>query len=189
LKVGTTIVAIAMIMLICILPLTSTASAQIGMPGLAQLQKGSALQNKDGILFLALQVADTIPSLRNSIDANQFGLQYPAFGYLWINSQGRTGLVNLAMNPGFTPLTFTPLTWWTYPITLSVDNTGQQLCIEDFERPIFNIVDIQDNVLQTELVNPLSNTPVPNIGASFVIFGNPNCQTGLGMSIISAIWV
>jgi hypothetical protein len=172
-----------MIMLMCILPLTSTISAQLVMPGFTQLQKGSALQNKDGILFLALQVADTIPSL-NSIDANQFGLQFPAFGYLWINSQNSNGLANLVMNPAFSPLT-----WWTYPITLSSDNTGQQLCIQDFRRPTLNIVDIQDNVLQTELVNPMSNTPVPNIGASFAVFGNPNCATGLGISIISAIWV
>jgi hypothetical protein len=182
---ATIIIGIALTMLMFILPFVSAVSAQLVPPGYTQLQKASALQNKGGLLFLALQAGDAIPSASNSFDANQFSLQYPAFGYLWINSQSNTGLVNMIMNPAFAPMA-----WWTYPVTLSMDsNTGQQLCIQDFEMPELNIVEIQENVLQTELLNPLSNSPVPNISASFVIFGNPNCQTGLGMYIISAIWV
>jgi hypothetical protein len=176
---------LTMIMIMFIVPFVSAVSAQLVPPGYTQLQKASALQNKAGLLFLGLQAGDTIPSTRNSVDANQFSLQYPAFGYLWINSQSNTGLVNMIMNPAFAPMA-----WWTYTVTLSSDsNTGQQLCIQDFEMPEANIIEVQENVLQTELLNPLSNSPVPNISASFVIFGNPNCQTGLGMYIISAIWI
>jgi hypothetical protein len=178
-----TIVGIVMINLFCILPLSSTTLAQFDMPGFAQLQKGSALQNNEGMLFLALQVANTIPSARNLVDSGQFGLQYPAFGYLWINSQSNIGLVTLIMNPAFAPSS-----WWTYQIALTGGNTGQQLCIQN-EIPTRDIVYIQNNVLQTEMVNPMPNALVPNIGASFGIFSNPNCPTGLGMSIISAVWL
>jgi hypothetical protein len=178
-------IMICIVIIIFILPSVATVSAQLELPGYTQLQKGSALQNKEGLLFLGLQAGDTIPFSRNSFGSNQFGLQYPAFGYLWINSQSETGLVNIIMNPAFIPMT-----WWTYQATLSTDsNTGQQLCIQDFEILEANNLVIQENVLLTQLPNPLSAGLVPNISASFVIFGNPNCQTGFGVYIISAIWV
>lgn len=185
--------------LLCFTPAIS-AEAQFVVPSYVQLERMSAMQSTNNILFLGLQAAGTIPT---SWDDIGYLSQYPAFGYVWVDPQrSNLGIINVLVNPIFPGF----IGWQSFPVALQGESNGL-ICIVGIGPQIPTMqmenmftqdviieenmmhMHIEENIMHMHTLNPINNV-VPTAAASFVILQQPSptCSTGLSMGIISAAY-